>query len=70
MRIAEKNDLCDVECPHCGAALDVDDPDDFDESTSMEREGDIDMICPVCDGIMMVHVTWEPTYPYDAEAVI
>lgn len=69
MRVAEKKDLCEVECPHCGAALNVDDPDDFDDSTRMEREEEHDMVCPVCDEFMAVRVIWEPSY-YGAEAVV
>lgn len=69
MRVATDRDLCDVECPYCGAALDVDDSDDFEERARMERDEDHEMVCPVCDGSMIVHVTWEPTYPYSAEVV-
>lgn len=63
-------DLCDVECPHCGACLDVDDSDDFADHGDMHREDDFEMTCPVCDGSMTVHVTWQPTYPYNATAAM
>lgn len=69
MRMAADKDLCDVECPYCGAALHVDDPDDFEDRTRMARDEDHEMVCPVCDESMIVHVLWEPTYPYDAEEV-
>lgn len=68
MRVAERKDFCDVECPYCGAALDVDDPVDFDDGGSMAREEDHEMACPVCDGSMVVHVVWDPGY-YGAEVV-
>lgn len=55
-------DLCDVECPHCGASLDVEDSDDFDGNGAMQREDDYVMVCPVCDECMTVHVVWEPVY--------
>ena len=61
--------LCDVECPHCGAYLIVEDSDDFEDGADMSREDDFEMLCPVCDGSMTVHVTWQPTYPYEAKAV-
>ena len=41
----------------------------FEERARMERDEDHEMVCPVCDGSMIVHVTWEPTYPYSAEVV-
>lgn len=69
MRMAADKDLRDVECPYCGAALNVDDPDDFYDSSGMARDEDHEMECPVCDESMIVHVLWEPTYPYDAEVV-
>lgn len=69
MRVAERKDLCDIECPHCDACLDVEDSDDFAEGGEMRREEDYEMVCPVCEGLMSVHVTWEPTYPYGAEVV-
>lgn len=59
----------DVECPHCGAYLDVEDSDDFASERNMERDQDYTMTCPVCDGRTTVHVFWEPTYPYGAKAV-
>lgn len=62
MRIAADKDLCDVECPCCGAALDVDDSDDFEDRARMEREEDHEMVCPVCEGSMIVHVVWGPYY--------
>lgn len=62
--------LRDIECPHCGAYLIVEDSDDFECYDTMSREDDFEMDCPVCDGSMTVHVTWQPTYPYGAKAVI
>ena len=69
MRIAADKYLCDVECPYCGVALYVDDSEDFEDRTRMGRDEDHEMVCPVCDESMIVHVLWEPTYPYDAEVV-
>lgn len=61
--------LCDVECPHCGACLDVEDSDDFAGNGEFTREEDHLMVCPVCDGVMIVHVTWEPTYSHSEKVV-
>ena len=69
MRVADGKNSCEVECPHCGAYLNVHDPDDFDDSTSMEREEEHDMVCPVCNETMTVSVIWEPVY-WGAEAVV
>ena len=60
---------CDVECPHCGALLIVEDSEDFDENTAMSREEDHEMLCPVCGEYMAVHVTWYPAYLHGAKAV-
>lgn len=69
MRVVSDRYLCDVECPYCGVRLEVEDPCDFECRAKMEREEDYKMMCPVCEEFMTVHVEWEPTYPYGAEAV-
>jgi len=53
----------DVVCPHCGAHLSVDEPDDFEGlSEPMQREEECCMVCPECNGEMSVWITLEPTY--------
>ena len=54
----------DLNCPHCGVPLAVDDPDDFEHcGKRWSREEDFDAVCPECAGEFAFRVVWEPTYP-------
>ena len=67
---APYNWAADFRCPHCGATLNVDDPDDFYWNDGpMEREETHRADCPVCEKEFEFRVTWEPTYPYTPKAV-
>lgn len=64
------NWAADFKCPHCGASLNVDDPDDLLQPWDKPgRDEDFWAVCPSCDGEFIFHVTWEPTYPYEPKKV-
>lgn len=69
MKEAADEKYPDVYCPYCEAALDIEDPDDFETGKPMLREEETLVECPKCAGVMSIHVLWEPTFPYGAKAV-